>query len=718
MITETLNEKQQEAAEHVDGPLLVLAGAGSGKTRIVTHRIVHLLEIGVPAQEILAVTFTNKAAGEMSSRVRALTKQNVLITTFHSLCARLLRESIHHIGYKQTFTIYDEQDSQSLIKECLKTLGIKEDKQFVKSIKGAISDAKNALVAAEEMPVDLGNRKLKTIRDVYKLYQDKLFEYNALDFDDLLFLTVRLFQECPEVLKHYEEQFTFLLIDEYQDTNEAQYIIAKLLAGEKKNIFVVGDPDQSIYSWRGANIRNILNFEKDFPGAKTITLDQNYRSTNNILSAANCVIKNNPRPYDKDLWSGLGDGEKIFTHTFSSDREEAAFVVRNIIKYQKEENMPLSNVVVFYRTNAQSRSFEDAFLKENIPYAIIGGLSFYQRKEIKDVLAFLRLIISPSDLIAFARTINLPKRGFGPTSLAKLKEASERSSIPIMNLCASLMQGTSPVAVSLSAKQRANLADYLQMYAKLMQLQEQQAPIETLIKTLLEESGYLLYLKEDKETYEDRRANIDELLTKALEWESDKENPSLFQFLEELSLQSSMDENQKTEEHVSLMTLHNGKGLEFDLCFIVGMEEDLFPHINSKEDETALEEERRLCYVGMTRAKKYLYLTASRFRYLWGMPKVMNPSRFLNEIPEKYKHPSVSARPPSHFQIDNTFDEENPSDGLLPGRTIEHKSLGKGVIRKRYSTSLGLTFDIYFFADNQVKTIAAKYAKLSLVYPS
>jgi len=404
---ETLNPNQQEAVMHVEGPLLVLAGAGSGKTRIVTNRIVHLLEIGVPASEIVAVTFTNKAAEEMSHRVRSLTKQSVLITTFHSFSAKILRESIQYLGYKQNFSIYDEHDSLSVLKEILGP----NDQKDLKKIKSEISEAKNALLLPQEMDKKLAN--------FYQLYQEKMLAYNALDFDDLLFLTTKLFQNHQEVLSYYQNRYTFLLIDEYQDTNEAQYLIAKMLAGERKNIFVVGDPDQSIYSWRGANIRNILDFEKDFPGAKVITLDQNYRSTNTILSKANKLIEKNDRPYQKNLWSALGEGEEVVVKYFPSDREEASYVARTILRHK----IPLSEVAIFYRTNAQSRSFEDALLRENIPYTIVGGLSFYERKEIKDILAFLRLLVSPSDFVAFSRIINVPKRGLGPKTLDALRQA-------------------------------------------------------------------------------------------------------------------------------------------------------------------------------------------------------------------------------------------------------------------------------------------------------
>ncbi len=675
---ETLNSKQQEAVEHVEGPLLVLAGAGSGKTRIVTNRIVHLLEIGVPSSEIVAVTFTNKAAEEMSSRVKGLTRQNVLVTTFHSFAARILRESIHHLGFQQSFSIYDEQDSLSLLKEVY-------PEGDAKQLKHAISEAKNAFLSPEEVGGNTGH--------VYKLYQDKLFSYNALDFDDLLFLTVKLWQTHSTVLNYYQNRFSFLLIDEYQDTNEAQYLMAKLLAGERKNIFVVGDPDQSIYSWRGANIRNILNFEKDFPGAKVVTLDQNYRSTNHILSAANRLIQKNDRPYEKNLWSALGDGEKIAVKIFPSDREEASFVVRMALKYRQMEKIPLSETAIFYRTNAQSRSFEDALLREKVPYTIVGGLSFYQRKEIKDILAFLRLLVSPADFVAFARTINIPKRGMGPKAVENLKLGSEMARLPILSYCREIVQTT-----TLPPKQREALSSYVRL---LDEVSLETNSLEELIKTLIIKSQYLSHLKEDPETYADRKENVEELVAKAAEWEEDREEVSLSKFLEEISLQSSLDEGEFDQEKIRLMTIHNSKGLEFLLCFLVGMEEDLFPHANSRDDPMALQEERRLCYVGITRARKYLYLTASQYRYLFGVPRVMKTSRFLKELQEVE-------------EAEEEREEPLPPQDFVPGANVFHKTFGKGIIRKRQETSIGPTLDIYFFEDKELKTLALKYAKLSL----
>jgi len=412
-----LNPQQKVAVGHVEGPLLVLAGAGSGKTRIVTYRVAHLLQLGVPSSEILAVTFTNKAADEMRHRILQLTHKSVLTCTFHSLCARILRESITALGYARDFTIYDEEDSEKVLKECFASLQIKEEKGELKNFRSRISQAKNALIEPHQL-----DKEEKILHDVYELYQKKLKEYNALDFDDLLFLTVKLFEQAPDILAQYQKRWLFILIDEYQDTNAAQYMLTKLLAREHKNVFAVGDPDQSIYSWRGANIHNILNFEQDFPGAKVIPLEQNYRSRSNILEAANALIRNNASRYEKNLWSERGEGQKIGLYIAENDHAEADFVVKQLYKLHREKSISLSDCVIFYRTNFQSRIFEDHLLKERLPYVIVGGLSFYQRREIKDILAWLRIVLSGTDFLAFIRTINLPKRGLGEAALEKLRE--------------------------------------------------------------------------------------------------------------------------------------------------------------------------------------------------------------------------------------------------------------------------------------------------------
>ena len=605
----TLNPQQQTAVNHIEGPLLVLAGAGSGKTRVVTYRVAHLLSLGVPASEILAVTFTNKASDEMRRRILHLTHKSILTCTFHSLCARILRESIDALGYSKDFVIYDEEESEKLLKGCLIALNLKEEKPALRQFRSEISHAKNALMPPEEIQ----DQKL---HEIYKLYQRNLKNYNALDFDDLLFKTVELFRHFPDILQRYQKRWRFILIDEYQDTNKAQYTLTKMLAAVHINVFAVGDPDQSIYSWRGANIQNILNFENDFVGAAIIPLEQNYRSRTNILEAANALINHNEKRYEKKLWSHRGQGDPIIVFIAENDHAEADFVITKILNLQREKAIPLNECVIFYRTNFQSRIFEDHLLREKLPYVIVGGLSFYQRREIKDILSLLRMVIGGADFLAFSRTINLPKRGFGEATLTKLLECASQSQKDIFTTCRHIVEGS--ITFKLSVKQAQGLKDYVAMILNLRDMHSRNVPLHTIIIEAQKQSHYLNSLQEDPETFEERKGNIEELISKAAEWELEVEYPSLTAFLEELSLKSSADEKDPSRESIRLMTFHHGKGLEFTAVFMVGMEEELFPHANARESPEALEEERRLCYVGMTRAKDYLFLTASRNRFLWG----------------------------------------------------------------------------------------------------
>lgn len=631
-----LNPEQKEAVETINGPLLVIAGAGSGKTRVVTSRIAYLLQQGVPPSSILGLTFTNKAAGEMQERVLHLTANHVLISTFHSLGARILRESISALGYRRDFNIYDEDDVDKVLKLCIGDVVIPDGKKELKALRTMISTAKNNWRLPDDIsPTEYtpGGLPLGTI---YHAYQTKLREFNALDFDDLLFLTVRLFRDHPNVLEYYQNRWHYLMIDEYQDTNAVQYEMVNFLVAKSRNLCVVGDPDQSIYSWRGANIRNILEFEKDFPGAKVVRLDRNYRSSNHILNAANALISANARPYEKKLWSDLGPGEKLSLYTADTDRTEARFIGDRIAFHRHQEGISFKQMVVFYRTNAQSRAFEDYFLQRRIPYVVVGGLSFYQRREIKDILALLRLVKTGSDFISFERTINLPKRGIGGSTIEKIRVATMLEGIPIIDFCEKLVEGM-PVSnpVKLSAKQKEGLKEFTTLIRELQNC-EQNMPLGKLVSEAIDRSRYETHLLEEKETYQDRKENLNSLVAKAWEWEESTETPTLEAFLEELSLKSSLDEADTTNEKVNLMTIHNGKGLEFTIAFLAGMEEDLFPHINSKEDRHAEEEERRLCYVGITRAKKYLYLTTCKTRFLWGVTRTQRPSRFLFEIPREY----------------------------------------------------------------------------------
>lgn len=690
--TSELNPEQTIAVEHVEGPLLVLAGAGSGKTRVVTHRIAHLLDLGILSSDILAVTFTNKAAEEMRGRIRTLKNAQVMACTFHSLGARILRESISTLGYKQDFTIYDQEDSEKLLKKCLDQLQIPIDKGFVRSTKHQISSAKNDLISPEKAD--------KEFSEIYQLYQSKLKECNALDFDDLLYLTVKLLQDHEEVRTAYQNRWLFVLIDEYQDTNLAQYTLAKMLVEKHKNIFAVGDPDQSIYSWRGARYQNILNFESDFSGAKVVTLDQNYRSTNLILQGANALIQHNGERFDKKLWSALGEGNKIGVFVAQNEKYEANFVASQILKLSSDYS--LDEIAIFYRTNAQSRVFEDALLSRGIAYQIIGGLSFYQRREIKDILAFLKMILANSDLISFLRTINLPRRGLGAATLEKLVQAANDRGMPIFTFCEEAVER--PDLFKLGKKQRDGLQNYIRTIHKLRNLRVNSSLYELISETILE-TDYVLHLKADPETFQDRKENVDELIGKAAEWEQEVENPTLVQFLEELSLRTSAEEKAFVPA-IKMMTIHNSKGLEFNGVFLVGLEEDLFPHVNSKDDAAAIEEERRLCYVGMTRAKRKLYLCLATYRFMWGSAKFMRPSRFLKEIPTEYLE-NLSTVPPRSSQ-----EEEEAHEGFAIGDQVLHQEFGIGIVQKSYQGSFGLTYEVHFPDTETTRTLVAKYAKL------
>lgn len=698
MESNLLNPQQLQAAEHLEGPLLVLAGAGSGKTRVVTFRMAELIKKGVLPSDILAVTFTNKAAQEMQKRVMLLQKAHVLTCTFHSLGARILRESCTSLGYSPDFTIYDEEDTFRLLKHCLQAFEIKVEKGTVKHLRYHITQAKNDLLMPDETMELNGVTDIdRKFPELYRYYQDRLKSCNAMDFDDLLFLCVKNLQQNEDIRKIYQNRWLFILIDEYQDTNLAQYTLARILVDQHKNIFAVGDPDQSIYSWRGAQSRNILNFESDFPGAKTIILEQNYRSTSNILDAANGVIEHNFGRYEKNLWSDLGEGEKVRLYHADTGKAEVHFILDKVEKHHYDDGIALNDIAVFYRTNAQSRLIEDHLLARNIPYVIIGGISFYQRREVKDILAYLKMIQSDYDAMAFARTINLPKRGIGPTSLQRLLDSAEGRSIPIFHLL------QNPDNIKLSAKQKKGLEEYTNLILSLRKFAETKPPLSDLISETIQQINYLNLLKEDPETFADRKENLDQLISKATEWQNEKPEATLTQFLEELSLKTTSDRS-IDQSVVHLMTLHNSKGLEFPLVFIMGLEEDVLPHINSKEQPDALEEERRLFYVGMTRAKQLLYITSASYRIMWGSSRLMRPSRFLKEIPTDYIE---------DFSVDSTSTSSYENEySFHPGDRVTHKEFGTGVIQKAYQTSYGITYDIYFEEADMKRTLVEKYAKL------
>lgn len=712
-----LNAEQLRAVNTTEGPILVLAGAGSGKTRVVTFRIAHLLSQGIDPSQILGLTFTNKAAAEMRERVLHLTQSNVLISTFHSLGARILRESIHHLGYTTYFTIYDEEDREKLLKICMNQVMGSENKEALKEIKSFISSAKNQGEAP--LPEDQAAGTAQGYSSIYSLYQTKLKEYNAVDYDDLLALPLRLFKEFPSLLEFYHQRWSHLLIDEYQDTNHLQYTLINYLVGTRRNICVVGDPDQSIYSWRGANINNILNFENDYPGTVVIRLDQNYRSRGNILDAANHLIACNPNRFKKQLWSARGAGEKIKLFRADNDRQEAVFVADRVVAHRQNQAIPFHQMVVFYRTNAQSRVFEDCFLQRRIPYVIVGGLSFYQRREIKDILAWLRMILSENDYVSFARTINLPKRGLGEATLDKIRVGADQERCGILQYCQKLL-ANEPVeaAIKLTVKQREGLQEYLEIIRRL-RLVNKETSLAALVTAAIDFTNYWKYLEEDKETMIDRKENLNGLVSKAAEWEQSMEEPSLIGFLEELSLKSGLDEAEGVESRVNLMTIHNGKGLEFETTFLVGLEEDLFPHINSKDDLEAIEEERRLCYVGMTRAKEYLYLTLAVMRTIWGVTRTQRPSRFLREIPieyiEKLNLPGASV---TNSYPKSSLKEHQPAfsqkeEQFSSGDLVFHQEFGVGCVKEKYEGSSGLTYKIFFSKNNSEKSLVAKYANLA-----
>jgi len=700
-----LNPQQLQAAHHINGPMLVLAGAGSGKTRIVIARIAHLLESGVFPSQILGLTFTNKAAGEMKERLEKASGAHVLVTTFHSLGARILRESIDALeGYSKDFAIFDEADSERLLKVCHAELGINEKKLSVKSARAIISNAKNEMRTPDDLSDD------PQMAQLYRLYQKRLSQYGGVDFDDLLYLPAQLFRTQPEVLAKYQDRWRYLLIDEYQDTNHAQYLLARLLAGERKNLFVVGDPDQSIYSWRGADIGNILNFERDFPGAQIVKLEQNYRSTEHILRAANGLIEENESRYEKNLWSDLGSGEKVIRFFANTDRDEARFVAERIDRLISEGTDP-DQIAVLYRTNAQSRAIEDACLSHSLDYVVIGGVSFYQRKEIKDLLAWLRFIIMPSDWVSFARLCKATRLSLGDATLERIRMISDSEGLSIVGVLDGALQGH--VTMRLMQKQKEGIRRLLTKLP-LMGEAVKSRPLHEAIQEVIIESGYLEALKNDPETFDERRENLEALVAKAFEFESE-ERGGLLEFLSEIALRSSLDEAASERRRVHLMTMHNAKGLEFDVVFLVGLEEDLLPHINSKDEPSAIEEERRLCYVAMTRARKLLTISAARRRFLWGGERSMYPSRFLAEIPEENIRESGPAFSRSEYRapIRRADIKKEIAQQFNEGDAVIHPDFGKGSVVRVSRGSFGLMYEVAFSSDGETKTLVAEYAPLS-----
>jgi DNA helicase-2/ATP-dependent DNA helicase PcrA len=628
-----LNPEQQNAVKATDGPLLIMAGAGSGKTRVLTHRIGYLIvEKGVNPYNILAITFTNKAAREMRERIGKMmggTADEIWISTFHSMCVRILRRDIDRIGFNRNFTILDTTDQQSVVKGILKDKNIDPKKFDPRAILGSISSAKNEMIDTEEYAKQAGGYFDQVVSDVYTEYQKRLRKNQALDFDDLIMSTIQLFRRIPEVLEFYQRKFQYIHVDEYQDTNKAQYLLVKLLASRFKNLCVVGDSDQSIYRWRGADIANILSFEKDYPNATVILLEQNYRSTKRILLAANKVIENNANRKAKNLWTENLEGNKLVYYRADSEQGEAQFVAGKI-KELTRDKYKFSDVAILYRTNAQSRVMEEVLLKSNIEYSIVGGTKFYDRKEIKDMLAYLRLISNPDDDISLRRVINVPKRGIGSTSLDKIADFAAMHDLSLYQALESIeLVGLSPKTTKAAIEFRDLIGNYTRMQEFLS--------VTELVEEVLDKSGYREMLKAEKSLEaQSRLENLDELLSVTKNFEESSEDKTLIAFLTDLALVAdidSMDDDEEKSDAVVLMTLHSAKGLEFPVVFLIGMEEGVFPHSRSLMEEAEMEEERRLAYVGITRAEQSLFLTNAQMRTLFGRTNMNPASRFIKEIP-------------------------------------------------------------------------------------
>lgn len=732
-----LNPQQAEAVINTEGPMLIMAGAGSGKTKVLTCRVANLLQKGVRPYRILAITFTNKAAAEMRERVNNMSgpaAKDVWLFTFHTFCARFLRMEIDKLpGYGGNFAIYDTADSQNLIKQILKEMNL-DDKRFQPSgILSRISNAKNALQDAAAFARQAGDFYEQKVADIYSRYEQKLQLNNALDFDDLLMLSIKLLQENKEVREKYQDRFDYLLVDEYQDTNHAQYLLTKFLAAKHRNICVVGDADQSIYGWRGADIQNILDFEKDYPDAKVIKLEQNYRSTQIILDAANAVIENNSGRKPKNLWTENKSGADIIYFQAVDERDEARFVIEQLQNLQRTENKKLGDMAILYRTNTQSRIFEEMLIKSGISYNMVGGLKFYERKEIKDIIAYLRVIFNPADSLSLLRIINVPKRGIGDASLAKIQAYAAANSV-------SLFEAVSNAAAidGLSSRFVSKLDDLAGIIFELMNLANE-APVEDLIDRVLRDTGYLEELENERTPQAQSRIdNLHELISVAQEFAASEEENNLENFLAHVALVSDIDDTELGEDAITLMTLHSSKGLEFPVVFLVGMEEGLFPHARTLMDETEIEEERRLCYVGITRAKEKLFLSSTKMRTIYGNTVTYPPSRFLQEIParlvktikrqerfsalENFKQVSekYSTRPqkPASTFNPHSFMPQKPAAAaggtgtrFNTGDRVSHSKWGEGMVVSVKDSPDGQEVKVAF-AGAGVRSLLTKYAVL------
>jgi DNA helicase-2/ATP-dependent DNA helicase PcrA len=710
-----LNPAQREAVLATEGPLLVVAGAGSGKTRVLTYRVAHLINAcGVKPSEILAITFTNRAAGEMRSRLETLlgaASRRIWIMTFHAACGRILRREIPRLGYRSSFTIYDQPDQIRLVKLCLEELE-RDPKRFVpRGIHAQISNAKNQLVGPEEYASRVSSFYDRTVADVYELYQRRLFAASALDFDDLLYLTVEVFERFPEALERWQKAFRYLLVDEYQDTNHAQYRLLQLLGGKHRNVFAVGDPDQSIYAFRGADIRNILEFERDFGEARTVALEQNYRSTNSVLEAANGLIQHNRERKEKRLWSELGEGEPVRAVEVTDEHSEARFVAASIAGLI-DEGFSGAEIAVFYRTNAQSRVLEDVLVRQEIPYQVIGGPRFYERAEIKDLVAYLQLIDNPRDEVSLLRIANRPRRGIGQTTLARLQNFADAQGISLWEALGRAEEAGVGTASLRALEGFRTLIQSLSSAAQELEVPE-------LVERVLERSGYLESLQAER-TVEamGRVENLEELVGVAREYQAQADEPSLDEFLQQISLFSDQDALAEERADVTLMTLHNAKGLEFRAVFVIGLEEGIFPHARSIEEQ-GVEEERRLCYVGMTRAMERLVMTHAAARSLYGRHSYNLPSRFLDELPERWiRRERLRADSWSEASAMATELAQYAPRADLPelqtGDSVRHSTLGEGVV---IGIERGGVITVRFASDGSERRLMLEYAPLEKIAP-
>ncbi|HBJ1650443.1 DNA helicase PcrA [Clostridium botulinum] len=743
-----LNKEQYEGAITIDGQLLILAGAGSGKTRVLTYRMAHMIEdMGIAPYNILAITFTNKAAKEMKDRVISLIgskAENMWISTFHSTCVRILRREIDKIGYTSNFTIYDTSDQKVLIKECMKLLNINDKDISDQEILSKIGKAKDTMQTAQSfMRQNESNFREKKIAEAYEMYQRRLKENNALDFDDLIFKAVELFKSNPEVLDFYQNKFKYIMVDEYQDTNGAQYELIKLLASKYKNICVVGDDDQCIYQWRGADIQNILDFEKDYPNAKVIKLEQNYRSKSNILNAANVVIVNNANRKSKVLRTEQEAGDKIKIYRAFSDSDEGDFVSKQIAEIKSKENKEYKDFAILYRTNAQSRIFEESLRRRGIPYKIVGGTRFYDRKEIKDILAYLKAIVNPRDDVSLKRIINVPKRSIGDATVSKIQEFANSFELDMWD---ALMEvRTIP---TLTPRNANNIEVFTNLMEEFMSLSES-APISVLIESILKDTGYLKQLEASKEIEDKSRIeNLKELVSDAVDFEKNNEDKSLAAYLEKVSLVQDTDKIEEQEDTIVLMTVHSAKGLEFPVVFMVGMENGIFPGNMSFEKESEMEESRRLCYVGITRAKETLFMTSAEVRRVFGRTVAYSQSDFINEIKpdlkeyvsgnrigsgngsnsnvktqknDSYNNPHSLRSTirkefykPSNMSVNDNNSEYLNANEITLGRKIQHEKFGVGTIVSVQGSGDDKKLTIAF--DKQgVKNLMLSFAKLKAI---